>query len=92
MPTLKTKLITEALPVQPTKTGEPGRYLLRIIDAGEGSSAIYPPEALKQAVGFGMSPLGQTARSNATSASSVHVAEALPEKKADDGRNGPIYP
>ncbi len=49
MPTLKKTLITEALPVQPIQTGDPGRYLLRIIDAGEGSSAIYPPDALKQA-------------------------------------------
>ena len=40
VPTLKKTLITEALPVQPIQTGDPGRYLLRIIDAGEGSSAI----------------------------------------------------
>ncbi|MCW5953667.1 MAG: hypothetical protein KIT69_15550 [Propionibacteriaceae bacterium] len=42
-------LITEALPGQPQATGEPGRYMLRIITAGEGSSAIYTPEALQQA-------------------------------------------
>lgn len=48
MPTTRT-LITEALPGQPQATGEPGRYMLRIITAGEGSSAIYPPEALQQA-------------------------------------------
>ena len=42
-------LITEALPGQPQATGEPGRYMLRIITAGEGSSAFYPPEVLQQA-------------------------------------------
>lgn len=47
MPTTRI-LTTEALPGL-TPTSIPGRYLVRLIDAGEGSSAYYPPEVLQQA-------------------------------------------
>lgn len=50
-------LTTEALPgLTPTST--PGRYLVRLIDAGEGSSAIYPPEVLAQAAADRVFPAG----------------------------------
>jgi hypothetical protein len=42
-------LATEALS-ELTSTETPGRLRVRLIDAGEGSSAIYPPEVLQQAV------------------------------------------
>lgn len=58
MPTLKKSLITEALTGKPVQTGEPGRYLLRIIDAGEGSTAFYPPAVLKQAAADRIFSLG----------------------------------
>lgn len=58
MPTLTKTLITEALTGKPVQTGEPGRYLLRIIDAGEGSTAIYPPAVLKQAAADRIFSLG----------------------------------
>jgi hypothetical protein len=49
-------LITEASPV-PAKTSD-GRYRIRIITAGEGSSAIYPPAVLEQAAKDRIFPAG----------------------------------
>ena len=49
-------LITEASPV-PAKTSD-GRYRIRIITAGEGSSAVYPPAVLEQAAKDRIFPAG----------------------------------
>ena len=41
-----------------TEAGTPGRFLLRIIDAGEGSSGVYTPEVLEQAATDKVFPAG----------------------------------
>ena len=52
------KRIREAAGRAPTEAGSPGRFLIALIDAGEGSTGYYSPEVLEQAARDRIFPAG----------------------------------
>ena len=52
------KLVNEAVGLAAVSTGSPGKYKIRLIDAGIGSSGVYPAATLQQAAADRIFPKG----------------------------------